>query len=96
MWGSRGCQPHPRLPAKIMNTYWWIGLQEKKVIKNSQHMFTKGKSYPNSLMAYCEQLIVSADKGRVAAVVFLCFRKAFNMVSHSILVGKLQRDGLDG
>lgn len=67
-----------------------------EVIENSQHVFTKGKSHPNNSIAFYEQIIVSADKGRAADGVFLSFSKTFNMVSHSILVAKLERDELDG
>lgn len=62
--------------------------------ENSQWFFTEDKSHPNNLIAFYEQILVSEDKGRATNVIFLDFSKAFSMVSHGILVVKLERDGL--
>jgi len=35
------------------------------------------------------------DEGRAVDVVYLDFRKAFDTVSHNILLGKLRKCGLD-
>ncbi|CAM5084645.1 unnamed protein product, partial [Eretmochelys imbricata] len=71
-------------------------LDERKVIRNSQHGFTKGKSCLTNLIAFYDEITGSEDEGKAVDVLFLDFSKAFDTVSHSILVSKLKKYGLDG
>ncbi|CAM5084930.1 unnamed protein product [Eretmochelys imbricata] len=70
-------------------------LEERKVIRNSQHGFTKGKSCPTNLIAFYDKITGSVDEGIAVVVLFLDFRKVFDTVSHSILPSKLKKYGLD-
>ncbi|CAM5095902.1 unnamed protein product [Natator depressus] len=70
-------------------------LEERKVIRNSQHGFTKGKSCLTNLIAFYDKITGSLDEGKEVDVLFLDFSKAFDTVSHNILASKLKKYGLD-
>ncbi|XP_050785532.1 uncharacterized protein LOC127037612 [Gopherus flavomarginatus] len=70
-------------------------LEERKVIRNSQHGFTKGKSCLTNLIAFYDEITGSVDMGKAVDMIYLDYSKAFVMVSHSILASKLKKYGLD-
>ncbi|CAM5077404.1 unnamed protein product [Eretmochelys imbricata] len=70
-------------------------LEEKKVIRNSQHGFTKAKSCLTNLIAFHDEITGSVDEGKAVDMLFLDFSKAFDTFSHSVLASKLKKYGLD-
>jgi len=70
-------------------------VKEKKVIRSSQHEFTKAKSCLTNLIAFYDGMTGWVHEGRAMHVVYLDFRNAFDTVSHDIILGKLSKCGLD-
>jgi len=70
-------------------------VEEKKVIRSSQHGFTKGKSFLTNLIAFYNGTTGCVGEGRAVGVVYLDFSKAFDKVSHNFLLAKLRKCGLD-
>jgi len=86
------------IPGKVMEQLILeviIQVEEKKVIRSSQHGFTKGKSCLTNLIAFYDDMTGWVDEGGAVDVVCLDFSKAFDMVSRNILLGKLRKCGLD-
>jgi len=70
-------------------------VEEKKVIRSSQHGFTKGKSCLTNLIAFYNDMTGWVDEGKTLDVAYLDFSKVFDIVSHNILLGKFRKYGLD-
>ncbi|GAB0210119.1 protein NYNRIN-like [Grus japonensis] len=70
-------------------------MEEKAAIRSGQHGFTKGKSRLTNLIAFYDGMTGWMDEGTAVDVVYLDFSKAFDTVSHNILIGKLRKCGLD-
>jgi len=69
-------------------------VEEKKVIRSNHHGFTQGKSRLTNLIAFYNGMTGWVVEGRAVDVIYLNFSKAFDTVSHTILVGKLRKCGL--
>ncbi|GAB0181750.1 hypothetical protein GRJ2_000640300 [Grus japonensis] len=79
----------------ILSAITWH-VQKNQVIGPSQHGFMKGRSCSTNLISFHDKVTHLVDEGKAVDVVYLDFRKAFDTVSHTILLEKMAIHGLDG
>ncbi|PKU35582.1 glycerol kinase [Limosa lapponica baueri] len=70
-------------------------MKEKKVLRSGQQGFIKGKSCLTNLITFYDGVTGWEHERMTVDVVYLDFSKAFDTVSHNILIGKLRKCGLD-
>ncbi|KAK4815154.1 hypothetical protein QYF61_017595 [Mycteria americana] len=69
---------------------------DNQVIRPSHHGFMKGRSLLTNLISFYDKMTHLVDEGKAVDVFYLDFSKAFDTVSHSIVLEKLAAHSLDG
>ena len=63
---------------------------------SEQHGFVRGRSYQTNILLCLEEWTEIVDGGNSVDVAYFDYAKAFDKVSHRLLLLKLQRYGIDG
>ena len=71
-------------------------LDEHKLIRHSQHGFSKGKSCLTNLLSFYRKVFETINKGNEFDIVYLDFSKAFDRVPHRRLLSKVKAHGIGG
>ena len=75
---------------KHVNSHLMWFLNKYKLIHECQSGFRQKHSCNTALVKLIDQWMASIDKGDIVGTLFIDFRKAFDMVDHSLLIKKLE------
>ena len=105
---KKGCKEDPgnyrpvsltSVPGKVMEQVVLREItqhvRDNRGIRPSQHGFAKGRSCLTNLISFYDLVTRLVDEGKAVDVVCLDFGKAFDTVSHGLLLQKLAARGLD-
>ena len=85
-----------KLLEKHIRSHLMDYLTESNILSDHQHGFCKSRSCMTNLLEALEEITDMVDEGLAVDQVFLDFRKAFDKVSHSKLLYKLNDIGVKG
>ena len=71
-------------------------LEDNHLLSKHQHGFRKSKSCVTQLLAHIDTILEMLSEGANADVIYLDFAKAFDKVSHKILLKKIENLGING
>ncbi len=78
----------------IMRDAIVVHLKRHKLVKDSQHGFTQGRSCLTNLLIFLEKATKTVDSGCLVDILYLDFSKGFDKVPHQRLLKKLRSHGI--
>ena len=81
---------------RVMRKFLVHWLEANNLLSKHQHGFRKSKSCVTQLLAHIDSILNMLMEGANADVIYLDFAKAFDKVSHKILLKKLENLGIGG
>lgn len=81
---------------KVLNTRLINYLKTKDIIAHNQYGFREGKSTEDAVLALTSDIVDHLEKKNKCLCVFLDLSKAFDTVSNSLLLFKLEKIGIRG
>ena len=84
-----------KLFERIIRDYLVKFLEDNKLLRDSQHGFRTKRSCLTNLLEFLDLVSDWVDEGIPVDAVYLDFQKAFDKVSHSKLLSKMDRYGID-
>ncbi|PKU44634.1 rna-directed dna polymerase from mobile element jockey-like [Limosa lapponica baueri] len=79
----------------ILNAIMWR-MKDNQAIRPIQNGLMRDRSCLTNPISFYDKMTHLIDEGKAVDVVYLDFRKAFDTISHRILLRKLAAHGLDG
>ena len=80
-----------KLFERIIRDYLFKFLEENKLLLDSQHGFRTKRPCPTNLLEFLDLVSDCVDEGIPVEVVYLDVQKAFDKVSHSKWLSKMDR-----
>ena len=80
----------------IITSHIMSHLEKNEILCPEQHGFRRGHSCETQLLGYVDEATREIEKGNQEDTIVLDFSRAFDKVSHTLLVHKLQRYGIRG
>ena len=68
---------------------------KNNILHNLQSGFRKGYSTESALIRIIDQMLFDLDSNKISGLVFVDYKKAFDLIDHEILLAKLKEYGLE-
>ena len=85
-----------KLVESLVRTKVLMHLQKNDLLSTRQYGFINGRSTTTQLLHFFDKCLESIVRGKVIDTIYFDFKKAFDMVPHKRLLGKLLSYGING
>ena len=85
-----------KIKERVIAKHIYVHLAENNLLSQAQHGFVRGHSTCTNLLECINDWTISVQDGKSVAVAYIDFSKAFDSVSHTKLLAKLNDYGIRG